>query len=114
MRRHWGQLSDPAPGDMDGHAALEEALAVDLGVFLERFPAMPISRIQWTAVFHSPTRVSARSRFTTSRHAVEVGHEIAGAVGRDRHAGEQRVVKVRHESPISSAPACTKRKPVPE
>ncbi len=84
---------------MDRDAALEIALAVDLGVLLERLPL----DAGLTHPMHRRIRLLDQSLRELAvhaplRHAIEIGHERVGAIGRDRHGRKQRVVELRHEA----------------
>src|SRR5262249_34358857 len=93
------ELPNAAARHVDRDAALEVALAVDLGVLLQRLPgdadlAHPVHRGVRLIDQHA-RKVTVHSPLC---HAVKIGHEVVGAVGRNRHGGEQRVVELGHEA----------------
>ena len=88
----------PPPATWMRDTALEIALAVDLGVLLQRLPldadlAHPMHR----RVRFLDQRVRQLAVHAALRHAVEIGHEVVGAVRRDHHGGERRLVHLGHE-----------------
>src|SRR5262249_9829961 len=94
------ELPNAAARHVDRDAALEVALAVDLGVLLERLPgdadlALPVHR----GIRFLDQRVGKLAVHAPLRHALEVREEIVGAVGWNRHGRKQRVVDIRHELP---------------
>src|SRR4029077_12248165 len=93
------KLARSAARHMDRDDALEIALAVALCMLFQRLPpdaglTHPVNgRVRLL-----DQRLRQLAVHAALRHAIEIGHELVGAVGRDGHGGKQRLVNLRNEA----------------
>jgi hypothetical protein len=92
------QLPHPAAGDVNGDAALEIALAADLGVLLQELPFdADILHPMHGGVGFVDERLRQRAVHAALGHAVEVGEEILARIRRDVEGAEILLIDVGHE-----------------